>query len=140
MAMHVLDSGAAWNRFCAFIIAQGGDKAVLEEPERLALSKYQEKVVAGTKGFVQTIDAEKIGMASQHAGAGREKVEDAIDPGAGVLLHKKVGHKVLQGDVLATVYSGSRKKAAAAAKEVLQAFAIGEKRLEVPPLVKEIVQ
>lgn len=140
MAERLLESGAAWEKFCAFIQAQGGDPSVLKNPERLTLSPVVKEIVAEEEGFVREIDAQVIGLASQHAGAGRVTVEDEIDPGAGVLLNKKVGRKVSRGELLATVFSNSEKKAKAAAAEAKSAFSIGEKRRRAPMLIREIIE
>ena len=98
------------------------------------------EIVAEEEGFVREIDAQVIGLASQHACAGRVTVEDEIDPGAGVLLNKKVGRKVSRGELLATVFSNSEKKAKAAAAEAKSAFSIGEKRRRAPMLIREIIE
>jgi hypothetical protein len=46
-----------------------------------------------------------VGLACVSLGAGRLQATDAIDFGAGVLWHKKVGDSVLEGELLAHVYA-----------------------------------
>jgi pyrimidine-nucleoside phosphorylase len=104
------------------------------------LSSQKVDIFAEEDGYVREIDAQVIGQASQHAGAGRETLEDKIDPGAGVLLNKKVGRKVKCGELLATVYSSTTEKANQAAREVRQAFVIGKNRRSAPALIREIVE
>ena len=95
--------------------------------------------MADVHGFVHSIDARAIGMASQHTGAGREKKEDSIDFAAGIYLHKKVGDKVACGDVLATVYGNNRKKVEAAVKEVKKAYALDKEKANPPKLIKQVL-
>ena len=140
MADHALSSGAALKRLGNMIAAQGGDASVIEDPEKLTLSTTRREVRAARNGFVASIDAEGIGLASQHTGAGRTVKEDSIDPGAGILLAKKVGDHVNKGDLLATVYAGSRKKAENGAAEAEKAFRIERDRPEIPQLVIDVLR
>ncbi|TDP58403.1 thymidine phosphorylase [Aminicella lysinilytica] len=139
LARQALDSGAGLAKLRELIAAQGGDPTVVDDPSKLTIAKVAVDVVADGAGYVCEIDAERIGIASQHTGAGRARKEDDIDYGAGVLLHKKVGYPVRPGEVLATVYSGNAHKAEAAAAEVKAAFRIGEGKPEMPILIKDII-
>lgn len=140
MAQQALSSGAGLRKLRDLITAQGGDDRVVDEPERLLLSATEKDCIAKQSGFVEALDAKGIGIASQHAGAGRETKEAAIDLGAGILLRKKVGDHVSEGEVLATVYASGRKKAELAAQEVLSSYTIGEERVKPEDLVKEIIR
>ena len=44
-------------------------------------------------GYVTSIDAEDIGIASNMIGAGRDKKEDSIDPAVGIILEVKIGRE-----------------------------------------------
>ena len=65
--------------------------------------------------------------------------EDAIDPGAGILLACKVGDRVRKGDLLATVYAGSRKKAENAAAEAERAFVLGVEKVPEIELLHDVI-
>ena len=140
MAEKALDSGAALEKMREFIAGQGGDPRVIDDYNLFPKASHTEIVTAKEKGFVISIDARSIGMASQHAGAGREKKEDTIDLSAGILLGKKVGDAVLPGDVLATVYGNDRGKVEKAAAEVIKAFETGREKPRKSPLIKEIIK
>lgn len=140
MAKQAMASGAGLEKLRALIARQGGDPGVIDNYDLLPSATVKNEVIAETVGYVQTIDAESIGIASQHTGAGRATKEDKIDFGAGILLHKKVGDRVSRGDALATVFSGSRAKAADAAKIARSAFVIGKDKPEIPKLVKNIIR
>jgi len=103
-ARDLLDSGAAYERFCRMVVAQGGD------PEAPLLgSGCSERVVESTQaGTVTACDALKIGRAAFVLGAGREHADQAVHPGVGLTLHKKVGEPVGVGEPLATLRVGER--------------------------------
>lgn len=105
-----LDSGAAWQKFCQFISAQGGDINLVAQKE-LSLSPYQKAFTAPKDGFVQNIDANLIGRAAMVLGAGRETKESSIDYGSGIVILKKAGQRVLSGDPILKIYTSDAQKA-----------------------------
>ena len=53
--------------------------------------------------------ADLIGRACKALGAGRQRIEDSIDHGAGVLISKKPGEQVSAGDtILELLYNDDR--------------------------------
>ena len=62
------------------------------------------EVTSPRGGYITSIDAEDIGVASNMIGAGRDTKEDSIDPAVGVILEVKVGEKVDAGSVLCRLY------------------------------------
>ena len=121
------------------MIRQGGDPVVVDDPSRLPRARYSADVKAKTNGFIQSIDAQVIGEAAGMTGTGREKMEDEIDPGAGILLHKKTGSRVKKNDVIATVYGRSGKIAKAAADMAAKAFVVGKDRPEPHALIRKTI-
>ncbi len=97
------------------------------------------ELTAAEAGYITAIHAKTIGLASQHTGAGRQAKEDSVDLAAGIYLHKKVGDKVAKGEVLASLYGGSKAKVSAAVKEAAKAFVIEKEKPETGALVKEIL-
>jgi pyrimidine-nucleoside phosphorylase/thymidine phosphorylase len=111
--------------------AQGGDPAVVRDPERLPRAERIFPVHAPASGFVAAIDAEALGLAAVALGAGRARVEDAIDPAVGFVVEKKLGDPVERGEPLCTVHAGARGEAdARIAARVAAAYWIGP---AVPP-------
>ena len=138
MAEEALISGRALEKLADFIEGQGGDRGVIEDYGRFPQATVRRSVVAEGDGFVQRLEARAIGMASQHAGAGRAAKEDLIDLSAGILLKKKVGDFVKKGDVLAEVLGTEEGKVEAAAMEAAKAFHIGSAIPERTALVKKV--
>ena len=87
----VIAKGTALRKFQEVVAAQGGDPRSLEDYSRLPTAKKSEPVDVNRSGIVQRIDAEEVGIAAMLLGAGRATVDSQIDPGAGIVLHRKVG-------------------------------------------------
>ena len=139
MAGESLQSGAALEKMRLFIKGQGGDPRILDDAGLFPQHQFAVEVTSPGAGFIQKIKARQVGIASQHAGAGRAAKGDAIDMTAGIYLHKKVGDAALEGETLATVFANDEQKAAAAAEELLSAYQIGEEMLQTNKLIKEII-
>ena len=95
-----LASGAALEKLRAMIAWQGGDERVLDDYQRLPGAAHRHAVVAHEDGYVSAMHAELIGRSSMALGAGRRRIEDRIDHGAGVLIAKKPGDAVRKGDTI----------------------------------------
>ncbi len=122
-------------KFKAFVHAQGGDPAVVENPG--LLPQPRETIVIGSPGtgFVQEIDSLQIGMAAKILGAGRRTKEDAIDHSIGIILKKKVGDAVDHDDALAVLHTdGDPEKIGPAREKFLRGYTIGERPVAPPQL------
>lgn len=140
MARQAMASGAGLEKLRSLIRRQGGDDKVIDDYSLLPVSKIKADVIAQKGGYVESIVAGEIGLASQRTGAGRMTKEDEIDHGAGIVLHKKVGDKVTKGESLATLYSGNKKKMAEALKIAEKAFEITKEKPDKPVLIKDVIK
>ncbi len=130
-----LGSGEAFERFLRVVEAQGGDPASIEHPERLPRSAEVLRIRASRSGVIRRIHARTLGEASVALGAGRSRIDDPIDPGAGLVLCRKVGERVDAGDVLAEAHARTAARLRAAAPRIRTAFVIGNARPESIPLI-----
>ena len=105
----VIKNGKAVEKFKTLIEAQGGDSSIVDHPEKLASAPYQIALPALKSGYVSRIIADQIGIAAMQLGAGRATKEDVIDPSVGIMLHKKVGDKVAEGEALLTIHANTDK-------------------------------
>ncbi len=103
----LLHNGAAWEKFLQIVRAQGGEIAVLEQPKKYSPPQHREQVLSEQAGFVAGIDARTLGRLSMNLGAGRMQLKQAVDPLAGITLHKKIGDRVERGELLATWQSST---------------------------------
>ncbi|MCI7145470.1 MAG: pyrimidine-nucleoside phosphorylase [Clostridiales bacterium] len=138
-ARAAVDEGRALGKFREFVDAQGGDGGIIENPLLMGEARFSESIRAGDNGYIEEIDALKIGMASQHTGAGREKKEDVIDKCAGILLTRKRGDEVKTGDELCRVFAGTQEKLEQASAICREAFEIGENKPSGRELIEEII-
>lgn len=136
-----LQSGEALEKLRQLIAAQGGDAAVVDEPEeRLPQASFTYEVKCEREGYVAAIAAQTLGLAAMKLGAGRATKEDAIDYSVGIVLGKKVGEKVAQGDVLAIMHANVELDPQHEAVQMaLSAFAIAEQAPAERPLLQAIV-
>ncbi len=139
LAEMALKGGIALAKMREFIEGQGGDPEVMGEFTRFPQPAYSQQVLSKEAGFVVSIDARRIGMASQHAGAGREKKEDPIDLSAGLLLAKKVGDETMPGELLATIFGNDRERVKKAAEEAFEAFTISREKPQTGPIIKKVI-
>jgi pyrimidine-nucleoside phosphorylase len=100
-----LQSEKAFKVFRNFVKAQGGDVSYIDSPEKFPTSMYVIPVRSVKAGYISEINTMDLGLMSMRLGAGREKLEDIIDPCAGIILNKKLGDKVANGDILLTLYT-----------------------------------
>ena len=85
-------------------------------------------------------DAKLLGLASNTLGAGRNRVDDLIDPAVGIHLEKKLGDRVVKGDVLCRIHWNDKNRLANALPLIEQAFQIKTKPVRRRPLIHAILK
>jgi pyrimidine-nucleoside phosphorylase len=130
--------GRAIEKFKAWVAAQGGDAGVADDPSLLGVGAQTREVVADREGWVEGFDAEGVGRAAMALGAGRARTDDAVDPGAGLLLAVKTGERVSRGDLLGTLYTSDAALLDEAERRLCSAIRIGDAPAEPPALFLEV--
>ena len=102
---NLISSGKAFEKFKEFIVSQGGELNMIENPSLLPSAKFDQAYRSKKNGYITELNALDIGLASVKLGAGRETKESEIDFGAGVILKKKIGDYVELNEELAILYS-----------------------------------
>jgi pyrimidine-nucleoside phosphorylase len=126
LAYEAVSKGKAADRFRLIIREQDGDERVIDDPDILPRAKHVENFAATSKGFVTRCDAKLLGLASNALGAGRNKVDDAIDPAVGLYLKKKLGDPVARGETLCEIHWNDEKR-------LQNAMPLIENALEIKP-------
>jgi pyrimidine-nucleoside phosphorylase/thymidine phosphorylase len=130
--------GRGLARFRAIVEAQGGDPRAVDDPSRLPRAPRLVDVPAAAAGRVEAIDAEAVGLAAMALGAGRAKVEDRVDPAAGIVVRKRLGDRVERGEPLCTLHCGAGGEPPdRVAARVAAAWRIGPAAVAPPPLLIE---
>jgi pyrimidine-nucleoside phosphorylase len=128
----VRENGQALRKFRQMVSRQGGDALQIDEPQRLPQATIQHEVLSPQSGYLAGMNTSILGWAAVHLGAGRQKKGQAIDHAVGFVMPVKVGARVHQGELLATVHAQSAEKAQQAEQEILSALIWSEQ--EVAPL------
>ena len=133
-----IKDGKAYDKFVELVQNQGGDISYLEDVNKFEKATIIKEVRAEEEGYIKEINAETIGKISCTLGAGRKTKADKIDLTVGIVLHKKVGDYIKNGDVIATVYANDQEKANNAEKEILNTYKIGNEKITKKTIIKII--
>ncbi len=139
LSKETITSGKAYEKFKELVRIQGGDVFAIENLENYPKSSHSIDIKSPAKGFLTGIDALELGLTSVMLGAGREKVNDTIDPKAGILLKKKIGDQVEAGEIMARFFTDREEEIEKAENRIRKSFLIDSKKPEIPKLIKDIV-
>ena len=104
---NVLKSGEAYKHFEKMVHSQGGNVASLKDfHKQFAINRKE--IYSDYDGWINEINALKIGNAAMILGAGRQIKSDKIDHSVGIQLNVKVGMKIKKGNLLATIYHNNK--------------------------------
>ncbi len=139
-AKQLLADGSALAKMQEVIAAQGGNPECLFRFELLPNATGEHIISSPREGYISRINADDIGRAAALLGAGRDRMEDAIDPAVGVILQSKVGHKVTAGSRLCALYYTDETRLPEAIQLVEDAFRLSAAQPEAHELVLDLVQ
>lgn len=140
MAERSVSDGSALAKFIETVAAQGGDVSLIENTDKLTRAEYKHSVKSAKRGYIAHVDTEAYGLASLTLGAGRNTAEDEIDHSAGIVLKKKTGDRVEEGEEIAVLYTNNMASLAAAEQMLLSATEIQASAPEDEPLIYDIVE
>lgn len=115
-----ISNGQALEKFKEMVERQGGDVSYIEHPEKFDLACRRIQVEAAKDGKISEINALEIGRLAEILGAGRETLEDEIDLTAGLVLNKKVGDSVQEGELIATLHTNKSDEELAEVQDIIQ--------------------
>ncbi len=136
---NTIASSKAWETFQSLVARQGGDVSLIDHPQRYPKSKYSAEVRSKVSGNIERIDALEVGFTAITLGAGRMKVDDVVDPKAGILLNKKVGESVSTGETLAMLFTENEKVLDAACRRIEHAISVGSQLSVTSPLIHAMI-
>ncbi|MEO3760666.1 thymidine phosphorylase [Mycobacterium sp. B14F4] len=125
-----LRDGSAMDRFRALVAAQGGDLA-----QPLPVGPHAETITAPRDGTMGDIDAMAVGLAVWRLGAGRSRPGERVQPGAGLLIHRRPGEPVTAGEAVFTLYTETPERFAAAMAELDGGWSVGDCAPPQRPLI-----
>ncbi len=139
MILDNIENGKAYNKFLELVKNQSGDIEYIENPEKFEKAKYIMPVITEKDGFIQELNAEKIGKISVMLGAGRIKKEDNIDKAVGIILNKKISDKVQRGDILAYVHADDEQKGKEAVEKIKEIYKVSEMKIEKEKIILGVI-
>ena len=135
----VIEDGTALHKLAEFVEAQGGDNRAVYDTDLLPKASITEDVVSDRDGYVERLICDEIGICSLILGGGRETKESEIDLSVGLILHKKVGDSVKNGESIATFYANDINKLKQAKERFAKAYSISENPVERKALIRQIL-
>jgi len=135
----VIQSGKAWDKFIQLVKTQGGDISYLHNTQKYPQCKYSKVIKSASAGDIDNIDALEVGFINIMLGGGRSKIDDKIDPKAGIVLYKKVGDSVDTGEKLAEIFTDRKEIIEIAAHRLEKAFSIATEPSVSSPLIHALI-
>jgi pyrimidine-nucleoside phosphorylase len=132
-------SGRALEKMRTMLGRQGGDTRILEDYNRLPGATRRQPVKAARGGYLASLRADLIGRASMALGAGRQRIEDGIDHGAGILIARKPGEPVTAGEVILELLYNDDRGLAEASRLAEAAISLSNEPPALRPLVIDTV-
>lgn len=128
----VLNNNKAKEKFYEWIKAQGGK---IKEMKINASVLY---IKSPKTGYINDIDAQKIGELVKDLGAGRKHLNEQIDKNVGIKFEKTVGNKVNTGDTLAVIYYN--KKIKNIENRLIDAYTISPRKKKIQSVILKIIR
>lgn len=138
MLMRTIEDGSALVKFGEMITAQGGDDRVLENYNLMPHAKFEVELTAPRSGYLSRLDADAVGIASMRLGGGRTKKDDVLDYGVGIILHKKLGDAVAEGESLMTI--ATEKEDITEIMDYLKEHLVVGDAVKAPTLIHKIIK
>ena len=135
----VMDNGKALEKFKEMVKAQGGDVSYIENTELFEKPSAIIELTSKKTGYIQALEAKKLGIVSMKLGGGRMTKEEDIDHAVGLVLNKKIGDHVDIGEKLLTVYARDD-LSPELLDEIYQSYTIVDEFVEKPILIEEFMK
>ena len=140
IAKQAIEDGSAYRKFVEVVARQGGNVKLIEDTANFSKAKYSYDVKCKKRGYISKVDTESYGFASLALGAGRNTAEDKIDYSAGIILKKKTGDFVEEGEVIAALYSNDKSAFVKAEEILLTTTEISSNKPAEEPLIYNIIK
>jgi pyrimidine-nucleoside phosphorylase len=135
-----LASGRALQTFARMVERHGGDARIVDDYSLLPSAPDLARVTAPRSGYVTALRAEAIGRASHALGAGRSRVEEAIDHGVGIVVRAHPGDRVTAGETVLELHHRGGRGLQAALDLCASALVVADAAPASGPLVREVVR
>lgn len=135
----VINSGKAFHKFVELAQRQGADVSYLYDLNKLEKAPIIIPVISEKNGWIKELNAEKVGRISVDLGAGRKSKEDEIDRRVGIILCKKIGDQVQEGEVLAYIHANNSENIEEQVQKLKSAYKIVNQAVDKEKIIDEIL-
>ena len=126
----VIENGESYKKFLEMVESQGGNISELKVAPKIF------SVKSIKSGYINAIDTELLGEIVKEIGGGREKKEDTIDYGVGIVLSKKIGDYVEKDEEILKIYLNKKDMEI---RKILSCFLIEETKKDKEPLIYDVI-
>ncbi len=139
LAEETLYDGSALSKLADLVERLGGDRRYIYDTTLFEESNVTAMLVSDRSGYITSIDAMGVGKAAFVLGAGRDKLGGSIDHSAGIILNKRIGERIEEGEALATLQANSLEQAQAGMEYLFKAVSIGDEKPEAKNIILKCI-
>ncbi len=133
----VIENKTAMKKFEEFIHAQGATENAVET---MPIAAEKLELFAEESGYVKELTAVNFGHAAALLGAGRMSKDDEIDLAVGLILHKKIGDYVNEGDLICEVQFNDDKNLEKVVEIIAESIILTDEQVKAPKLIAKIIK
>ncbi|MDN5359353.1 MAG: pyrimidine-nucleoside phosphorylase [Thermotogaceae bacterium] len=135
-----ISSGKAYEKFLEFVQAQNGDIDYVVNPTRMLTNDGVYEMKAEQDSYLCKINTQKVGIAANLLGAGRESKDDKIDYSVGFDFLKKPGDLLKKDDKIVKIYYNDEIRLEESISTLKKAIRCGKKEnVEKNQLIFDII-
>ena len=134
-----LSSHQALEKFMEIVERQGGDVNCIDDTNLLEVAEEMTSIKSQVSGYVQAIDTYAIGSACVELGGGRKTIGEEVDRSVGLILNKKIGDTVGEGETLLAIFCDNVSKVERVSPLLERAYKIGRRKVHPPNLKHKLI-
>jgi pyrimidine-nucleoside phosphorylase len=135
-----ISSGKAYEKFLEFVQAQNGDIDYVVNPTRMLTNDGVYEMKAEQDSYLCKINTQKVGIAANLLGAGRESKDNKIDYSVGFDFLKKPGDLLKKDDTIVKIYYNDEIRLEESISTLKKAIRCGKKEnVEKNQLIFDII-
>ena len=139
LSLETLRKGSALDCFWKNVELQGGDRQKCEALIGQREGLLKREFLTETDGYLQDLDAYRLGVASVLLGAGRNVASDSVLPDVGIELHARPGDWLHRGENLLTLYARDKPRLQTASEYLGGIVQLGPKALKHSPMIHSFI-
>lgn len=121
-----INNNKALEKFIELIENQGGDSNYIKNIEKFKTAEYIIPITIEKNGFVKKINAKEINTILQQLDKVQSKTESKTDNQLGLIIMKKIGDRVENGDTLAFLHTNNLEKGKESIQYIKRCYEISD--------------